>query len=302
MSKKVWLVTGSSRGLGRDIALAILASGDKLVATARDPRQLQDLVDSHGDQVRAVALDVTDPAAAITAVRVAVDSFGRLDVLVNNAGYGDLAPFEQTDDASFRAQMETNLFGVVNVTRAALPVMRGQRAGRIIQISSVGGRMGAPGVVAYQAAKWAVGGFSEALQQEVGALGIQVSVLEPGGMRTGWGFHAKSKVPAILPDYLPTVGAIVEMMQGYAGNETGDPAKVAQVVLRLAYHAHPPLHLLLGSDAVHYAGLTDADRAATGEQWKAVSVSTDVAATGPIPAMPDHQGGDTWHLPAHAQA
>ena len=181
---KVWLVTGAARGLGRSISEAVLKNGDRLVAAARDPQRLDDLVARYPDQVRAVALDVTDEAAAQRAVQLALDAFGGLDVLVNNAGYGHTVPFEQMSSEDFRAQLETNLFGVVNLTRAVLPVMRGQRSGHIFQVSSVGGRTSTPGLSAYQAAKWAVGGFSDVVAKEVSPLGIQICTLEPGGMRT----------------------------------------------------------------------------------------------------------------------
>ena len=159
----VWFITGSSRGIGQELAKAVLAAGHRLVATARRPEDLAALVEQYGDRVRAVALDVTDPACARVAVQQAVEAFGRLDVVVNNAGYGNIASIEEGDDADFRAQIETNFYGVVNVTRAALPVLRAQRSGHIIQISSIGGRVGSPGLAAYQSAKWAVEGFSEVL-------------------------------------------------------------------------------------------------------------------------------------------
>jgi NAD(P)-dependent dehydrogenase (short-subunit alcohol dehydrogenase family) len=155
---KVWLVTGSASGLGRNIAEAVLASGDRLVATARDPRRLDDLVEKYGDHVRNAPLDVADEAAAYAAVQVAMDAFGRLDMVVNNAGYGDIAPFEQMSSDRFKALIDTNFYGVVYMTRAALPVMRKQRSGCILQISSVGGRLALPGSTGYHAAKWAVGG------------------------------------------------------------------------------------------------------------------------------------------------
>jgi NAD(P)-dependent dehydrogenase (short-subunit alcohol dehydrogenase family) len=171
---KVWLVTGSASGLGRHIAEAVLASGDHLVATARDPRRLEVLVEKYGDQIRTAPLDVADEEAAHAAVRVATVAFGRLDVVVNNAGYGDVAPFEQLSSERFKALMSTNFYGVVNVTRAALPVMRKQRSGCILQISSVGGRLALPGSAGYHAAKWAVGGFTESLAQEVAPFGVKV--------------------------------------------------------------------------------------------------------------------------------
>ncbi|MGH8447300.1 MAG: SDR family NAD(P)-dependent oxidoreductase [Solimonas sp.] len=285
-ASKVWLVTGSGRGLGRHIVEAALAHGDRVAATARDLRTLAELKAHYGEQVRLIELDVTDAAAARAAVRETQTVFGRLDVVVNNAGYGRVAPFEQADAAAFRAQIDANFHGVVNVTRAALPLLRAQRSGHILQISSVGGRTGVPGFTAYQAAKWAVGGFSEALSQELAPLGIRVSVLEPGGMRTDWAHGAGSEVPDILPDYAVSVGALTDLLGQYAGREASDPARVAQVVLKLAYHDDPPLHLLLGSDAVHFCGQADESRATLAARWLPVSLSTDAAAPGPVPELP----------------
>jgi NAD(P)-dependent dehydrogenase (short-subunit alcohol dehydrogenase family) len=224
---KVWLVTGSASGLGRNIAEAVLASGDRLVATARDPRRLADLVEKYGDQIRTAPLDVADEDAALAAVRVAVGAFTRLDVVVNNAGYGDIAPFEQLSSERFKALIDTNFFGVVNMTRAALPIMRKQKSGCILQISSVGGRLARPGSTGYHAAKWAVGGFTESLAQEVAPFGVKVCALEPGGMRTNWGARANKDTPDLLPDYEPSVGAVIEALRSYWGNETSDPVKVA---------------------------------------------------------------------------
>jgi NAD(P)-dependent dehydrogenase (short-subunit alcohol dehydrogenase family) len=280
---KIWLITGSARGLGRHLAEAVLAAGDSLVATARDTSKLSDLVSRYGDRIRPVSLDVTDAAAARAAVDVAVSAFGRLDVLVNNAGYGHAAPFEQTTDEDFRAQIDTNFYGVVNVTRAALPVMRKQRSGHIIQVSSVGGRMGTPGLSAYQSAKWAVGGFTEVLAKEVAPLGIKVTAVEPGGMRTDWGVIARGAVPELLPDYEPSVGALAKMFAQYIGHEVGDPDKVAKVILQLARHDAPPEHLLLGSDAVHFFNMVDTARRADAERWQAVSLSTDADDAGALP-------------------
>lgn len=285
---KVWLITGSARGLGRHILDAALAAGHRVVAAARDPGRLADLQAQFGEQrLRAVALDVTDAAAARAAVQVALDAFGRLDVLVNNAGYGHVAPLEQSSDEDFRAQIETNFFGVVNLTRAVLPTMRAQRSGHIVNISSVGGRIGMSGLSAYQSAKWAVGGFTEVIAHEVAPLGIKVVALEPGGMRTDWGTVARSQIPALLPDYEPSVGALLELFKSHIGNEAGDPARVAQVVLRIAEHGNPPAHLLLGSDALHFFNQIDSERVRAADAWREVSMSTDVIASGPIPNFPD---------------
>jgi NAD(P)-dependent dehydrogenase (short-subunit alcohol dehydrogenase family) len=282
---KVWLVTGSASGLGRNIAEAVLASGDRLVATARDPSRLEDFAGKYGDQVRATPLDVADEEAAYAAVQVAVGAFGRLDVVVNNAGYGDVAPFEQLSAERFKAVIDTNFYGVVNVTRAALPIMRKQRSGCILQISSVGGRLALPGSTPYHAAKWAVGGFTESLAQEAGPFGVKVCALEPGGMRTNWGARAHKDVPDLLPDYEASVGAVVKALHSLWGQENSDPAKVAQVILRLADSERLPAHLLLGSDAVRYAGEAEAARAADAERWREFSVSTDVNSPGALPSL-----------------
>jgi NAD(P)-dependent dehydrogenase (short-subunit alcohol dehydrogenase family) len=270
---KVYLVTGASRGLGREIALAALKSGSRVVAGARKPADLDDLVQDYGDQVRVVALDVTDPRAAQAAVQTAVDDFGRLDVVVNNAGYANLAAIEDITLDDFRAQVDTNLFGVVNVTKAALPVLRKQGSGHIVQISSVGGRLATAGLAAYQSAKWAVGGFSSVLAREVAPLGIKVTVLKPGGMRTDWAGSSMS-VPPISEPYQQTVGAMATMHDG-AATQSGDPAKVAQVVLQVADLNEPPLRLLLGSDAFNYATAAGRDQLERDERWRALSTSTD---------------------------
>jgi NAD(P)-dependent dehydrogenase (short-subunit alcohol dehydrogenase family) len=276
LMSKVWLVTGSASGLGRNIAEAVLASGDRLVATARDPRKLEDLVKKYGDQVRSAALDVADADAANAAAKVALDAFGRLDVVVNNAGYGDIAPFEQLSPERFKALIDTNFYGVVYMTRAALPIMRKQKSGCILQISSVGGRLARPGSAGYHAAKWAVGGFTESLAQEVAPFGVKVCALEPGGMRTNWGARANQDTPELLPDYEPSVGAVVKALASYWGHEVSDPIKVAQLILRLADSHQLPAHLLIGSDALEYTGQAEATRAAEADRWRDFSISTDV--------------------------
>ena len=269
----VFLITGSSRGLGRAIAEAALDAGHRVVATARRPEQLDELGERYGDRVAAVQLDVTDYEAATRAVRAAVDAFGRIDVVVNNAGYADLASVEDMSIDAFRAQIDTNLLGVVNVTKAALPVLREQGSGHIMQVSSLGGRIANAGLSAYQAAKFAVGGFSEALAQEVAPLGIRITVIEPGGMRTDWSGSSMT-IPPVSEPYAPTVGALVALM-GHAGDAAGDPAKVAEVVVRLADMPEPPLRLLLGSDAVAYAAQASEARAADDAAWRELSLSTD---------------------------
>ena len=217
--------------------------------------------------------------------RLALDAFGRLDVVVNNAGFGDIAPFEQLSAERFKAVIDTNFYGVVNVTRAAVPHMRKQRSGCILQISSVGGRLTRPGSTPYHAAKWAVGGFTESLAQELSPFGVKVCALEPGGMRTNWGARANQDTPELLPDYEPSVGAVAKALKSYWGKEVSDPVKVAQVVLRLAASDSLPAHLLIGSDAVRFAGEAEKTREAEAAQWRQMSLSTDVDSSTALPDM-----------------
>jgi NAD(P)-dependent dehydrogenase (short-subunit alcohol dehydrogenase family) len=271
---KVWLVTGAGRGLGRSISEAVLAAGDNLVAGVRDVARLADLVERHGERIRPVSLDVTDVGAGQRAVETAVAAFGRLDVLVNNAGYGHTVPFEQMAVPDFRDQIETNFFGVVNLTRAALPFMRKQRSGHIFQVSSVGGRTSTPGLSAYQAAKWAVGGFSDVVAKETAHLGIHVCTLEPGGMRTDWAGEAKKSVEGMLPEYEGSVGRILQLLKGYGGHEIGDPAKIAALIVQLSRCDDLPLRLLLGGDALFVCNQAETQRAEDLERWRETTLST----------------------------
>jgi NAD(P)-dependent dehydrogenase (short-subunit alcohol dehydrogenase family) len=234
-------------------------------------------VSSAPERVLAVALDVTDSASARAAVAAAVQRFGRLDVVVNNAGYANVGSIENDPEDDFRAQIETNLFGVVNVTRAALPVLRAQRSGHVIQISSLGGRMASPGIGAYQTAKWAVGGFSEVLAKEVGPLGIRVTVVEPGGVRTDWAGSSMSVNP-FDEAYQGTIGSILAFRR-IPDAPRGDPAKVATAIVRLAALEKPPLRLLLGTDAVFLAKAARETRAAEDEEYVELSRSTDFDGT-----------------------
>ncbi|MEW2427207.1 oxidoreductase [Micromonospora sp. NPDC047644] len=275
---RVWLITGCSRGLGRALAEAVLADGDHLVATARNPAQLADLVDRHGDQVRAVALDVNDPAAARAAVRTAVDTFGQLDILVNNAGYADVAAIEDMSEDDFRAQVEANFFGVVNLSRAALPVMREQGRGHIVQISSVGSRVASTGLGAYQSAKWAVSGFSGVLAREVEAFGIRITSVEPGGLRTDWAGSSMSAL-SISEPYRPVIDPAVQRLRQANGAQPGDPARAAQAIIRITRVDDPPLRLLLGADAVAAAHAAAEALAASDARWRELSESIAFDAT-----------------------
>lgn len=271
----VFLVTGASRGLGRSIVTAALAAGHQVVAGVRDVHALDDVVVPTGADLVPVVLDVTDPGAARAAVRTATDRFGRLDVLVNNAGYANMASIEDADPDDFRAQVETNLFGVVTLSREAVHVMREQRAGHIVQVSSVGGRMATPGLGAYQTAKWAVGGFSSVLAKEVAPFGVRVTVLEPGGMRTDWA-GSSMRVAPVRPEYEATVGASAQM-HGSASIGASDPDLVAQLVLRVVAMDEPPLRLLVGPDAFDHGTAAGRALLAADERLEALSRSTTAA-------------------------
>lgn len=269
-----WLITGSARGIGRALAEAVLRAGHRLVATAREPAQLSDLKARYGDAVRTVALDVTDPVAANMAVHTAVDSFGGLDVLVNNAGYGNVDSVEDTGLDEFRRQIETNLFGTIIVTKAAIPVMREQRSGHIIQFSSVGGRIGAPGRAPYSAAKWGVEGFSESLAREMALIGVKVTIIEPGGFRTDFAGSSTSLKEG-RPEYDAVVGVTARSQRTYDGRQPGDPTRAAQAILQIAAMDSPPLRLPLGSDAVQILEQVDRTRLEDLERWRELSISTD---------------------------
>lgn len=275
-----WLITGCSRGLGRALSEAVLHAGHRLVATGRERAQLADLAERYGDTIRTAALDVTDPDAAHAAVRLAVDSFGGLDVLVNNAGYGDVNSVEDTELGEFRRQIETNLFGTIILTKAAIPVMRQQRAGHIIQLSSVGGRIGAPGRAPYSAAKWGVEGFSEVLAQEMALIGVKVTVIEPGGLRTDFAGSSTSLQEG-RPEYDAVVGVTARRQRAFDGRQPGDPARAAQVILRIAAMDQPPFRLPLGTDAVRIIEQADRTKLEELERWRQLSVSTDFPHSAP---------------------
>jgi NAD(P)-dependent dehydrogenase (short-subunit alcohol dehydrogenase family) len=274
---KAWLITGSSRGLGRAFTVAALEAGHKVVAGARKPEQLADLESRFDKNIRIISLDVTNENQAKRAVEIALETFGALDVLVNNAGYGNVSPVEDTSVEEFRKQIETNLFGVIIMTKAVLPHFREQRRGHIVQVSSVGGRIGPIGRAPYAAAKFGVEGFSESLSKEVGPLGIKVTILEPGGFRTDFA-GSSTELRQGRPEYESTVGATARFQQNYNGRQPGDPAKAAAVLLHVVSLPEPPLRLLLGSDSYVAAEKSAREKLASDQQWKPLSESTDYSA------------------------
>lgn len=247
---KVWFITGSSRGLGLAIAEKVLSTGDKVVATARHTDNLKGLVYRYGDQVMTLSLDVTDEKAVDKAINQTVIHFKKIDVLVNNAGFANMDSVEEMQMDSFKKQMDTDFYGTLFTIRASLPIMRDQKAGRIINISSVGGRAGSAGLGAYQSAKFAVGGLSEVVAQEVKPFNIHVTAVEPGGMRTDWGGSSMKVVSSHI--YADTVGKMIDMIHSNWGHLDGgvsEPVKVADAIYTLSRMDSTPTHLLLGRDA-----------------------------------------------------
>jgi NAD(P)-dependent dehydrogenase (short-subunit alcohol dehydrogenase family) len=246
---RVWLITGCSAGFGRELALAALAAGDRVMATARRPEQLADLAASGGERLRTAMLDVTDAQQAAAAVTQALAEFGRVDVLVNNAGHGSVGAVEELDLADLRALMEVMFFGAVAMTKAVLPHLRAQGSGTIVQVSSMGGQLAMPGFGAYCAAKFALEGLSEALAAEVAPFGIRVLIVEPGAFRTGFGGPRMHR-SRIIDAYQVSTGPTRAAIDGMDGTQPGDPRKAARAILEVLSSPEPPLRLALGDDAV----------------------------------------------------
>ncbi|WP_458317536.1 SDR family NAD(P)-dependent oxidoreductase [Mycolicibacterium brisbanense] len=286
---KVWFVTGSSRGLGRALVRAALQEGDRVAATARRPEQLADLVEEFGERVYPLELDVTDPAAAAAALAAARDRFGRLDVIVNNAGYANVSPIETADDADFREQFETNFWGVYNVSKAAIPILRDQQGGLVIQFSSMGGRVGgSPGLASYQAAKFAIDGFSRVLQVETAPFGVRVLVVEPSGFRTDWA-GASMTVHEFPDAYAETVGAMRFAASQSGAIAAGDPVRAAEILVKMTRRDDIPYHLPLGVNAAEGSIALDRQLLADDDKWRAVSRSADFSEPYPVPFPPMSQ-------------
>ncbi|WP_375483081.1 SDR family oxidoreductase [uncultured Jatrophihabitans sp.] len=267
---KTWFITGASRGFGREWSIAALDRGDSVAATARDTSTLDDLVETYGDRLLPIQLDVTDRDADFAAVKQAHDHFGRLDVVVNNAGYGQFGLIEELSEQDLRDQMETNLFGAVWVTQAALPFLRAQHSGHILQVSSIGGISAFPMVGAYHASKWALEGFSQTLAQEVESFGIKVTLIEPGGFSTDWG-GASAKHATQLSDY-------DEVRQHFADqraqrtSKSGDPKASGAAVLKIVDAENPPLRVFFGEAPLSIATQDYESRLATWNEWQPVSL------------------------------
>jgi NAD(P)-dependent dehydrogenase (short-subunit alcohol dehydrogenase family) len=273
-SERTWLVTGASRGFGRALSEVLLSRGERLVATARDPAAFER---EHPDAF-AVELDVTDPEQARAAVEQAVDRFGRLDVVVNNAGYGHFGAIEELTDDELRQQFEVNLFGVLNVTRAALPVMRRQRSGHLVQMSSLNGIEAMVGGGYYCASKFAVEGLSESLAAEVAHLGIKVTIVEPGPHRTEFAGAQSARVADSIDDYADSVGQAREAFADLDGNQPGDPQRAALAIVEAVEAEEPPLRLPLGQLALDNIRSKLGGQLSELERWERLSASTDLVA------------------------
>lgn len=247
---KIWFITGCSTGFGRELAELVLKSGYSAVVTARNTKDIEDIVSDYPETALALPLDVTQPAQIKTAVETSIDRFGQIDVLVNNAGIGYFGAIEESEESEIRRMFEINFFGLANVTKAVLPHMRMRRTGHVINIASIGGLVGFPAVGFYNATKFAVDGYSEALAKETAHLGIKVTVIAPSGFRTDWAGRSANNSPVVIEDYATTAGANKTNIRGYSGKQPGDPKKAAAAIVAVVESANPPLRLLLGVAAL----------------------------------------------------
>lgn len=271
---KVYLITGTSTGFGRSLAEAVLERGDNVVLTARKPEQVAQLAQAHSDNAIAVRLDVTNAQDRLAAVQAAIEQFGRIDVLVNNAGQGSLGAVEGFSSEQIRKQFEVNCFGVIEMTRSVLPVMRSQKSGHIVNITSIGGLAAIGGFALYCATKFAVEGFSEGLRDEVKPLGINVTIVEPGAFLTNFAGDANMQPSNEIDDYKAVIEPIQKYLYGNHGKQPGDPKKAALAMIQAIESQNPPLRLMLGADAY---GLWEQKRTAERqefEQWKEIGIDT----------------------------
>jgi NAD(P)-dependent dehydrogenase (short-subunit alcohol dehydrogenase family) len=267
---RVWFITGASTGFGRKLAEAVLAKGDRVVATARKEETVADLEQQSPSHARAVRLDVTDLTQVKASVQTAIDTFGRIDVLVNNAGYGLMGAVEEVSDAQIRQQFETNLFGLLNVTRAVLPLLREQRSGHILNVTSLGGQVSFPTFGMYHGTKYAIEGISESLAKEVAAFGIKVTIVEPGSFKTDFSTRSLARATRI-PAYQPTYDAL---FKAFENGVSGDPARAAQAMIQVVEADEPPLRLALGADALHIIREKLNSELEEYKRWESVTVAT----------------------------
>lgn len=274
-SKPVWFITGCSTGFGRELAQYTLSLGYPTVVTARNPAQVEDIAKGHEDNALVLKLDVTKPEEVAAAVKAAEARFGRIDVLVNNAGIGYFGSLEESDLAEARKMFDINIWGLMDMTRAALPGMRKQRSGTVVNISSIGGLRGFPAVGFYNATKFAVEGLSEALSKEVAHLGIKVLIVEPSGFRTDWAGRSANEAPETIEDYRPSAGERMRQIREASGNQPGDPVKAVQAIVKAVEANDPPLRLLLGKIALDGAREKITEMQRDFDAWAEVSIGAD---------------------------
>ncbi|WP_144160299.1 oxidoreductase [Paraburkholderia sp. BCC1885] len=271
----VWLITGCSTGFGRELAKLVLERGWRAVVTARDPSKVKDIAEGHADRALVLPLDVTQHAQVEAAVAQAKERFGRVDVLVNNAGYGYLAAIEEGEDAAVREMFEANVFGLVDMTKAVLPIMRKQRSGLIVNVSSIGGITSFAATGYYHGTKYAVEGISESLATEVKPLGIDVLLVEPGPFRTNWAGPSIKQSATQIDDYAATAGERRKQTAARSGNQAGDPVRAAQAIIDAALSDSPPLRLLLGKAALELARKKLDFMRKDFDTWEATTVGAD---------------------------
>jgi len=274
-SSDVWFITGCSTGFGRELAKLVLERGYRAVITARDPSKIQDLMAGHEDRALALKLDVADKTEVSLAVKWAEAAFGSIDVLVNNAGYGYVGAVEESEEAEVRAMMETNFYGLARMIHAVLPGMRRRRRGNIVNISSIGGLVGLPGVGYYNATKFAVEGLSESLSKEVAPLGIKVLIVEPGPFRTDWAGRSLKKSSRQIAEYAETAGASLERMISRNGQQAGDPVRAGKAIIEALESDNAPLHLVLGMIALETARTKIERLREELDDWEEISLSAD---------------------------
>lgn len=272
---KVWFITGCSTGFGRELAKLVLASGYKAAVTSRNPNDVKDIVAQYPDTSIAIQLDVTKPAEIKNAVKQAQEKFQRIDVLVNNAGIGYFGAIEESEEEEVRRMFEINFWGLANVTKEVLPVMRKQRSGHIVNISSIGGLAAFPGVGFYNATKFAVTGYSEALAKETAHLGIKVTVIAPSGFRTDWAGRSANDSKIVIDDYAASAHANQNTIRGYSGNQPGDPVRAAEAIVKVVEAAEPPIRLLLGVGALRGAHNKIKEMQKDFDTWEEITVGAD---------------------------
>ena len=271
---KVWFITGSNSGFGRSLTEAVLEKGYKVVATTRHPEEIEDLVKQYPDTVKAVSLDITKASEITSAIDTALQTFGRVDVLVNNAGFGTLGAVEEISDEQVRKQFEVNCFGTLNLTKAMLPHFRQRKAGHILNVSSVGGFTAFPGTGIYCATKFAIEGYSEALAKEIAPLGIKLTLVEPGAFRTEFAGDSLATPDEQIDDYEETAHKFVKMQEEMSGEQPGDPDKAAQAMIKVVDSDNPPMRLVLGEDALKATRQKIETFQKELDEWEDVTLST----------------------------